>query len=227
MGETVTPWSFASRLKGTKKGNPKGKLKEKMESYGTLSEPLVVEAELSTRVAELKSEVRSGKWMVLLGLFVSMIFCIATFAMVCVATEYTKEVVVIDSALMDKKTSTIVSTREHEEEINDPINNAAGVKWITFFHNDGGITRTMVYGYEKVKCTAETAEDNCVDGFHYIFNTADGDYAAKPVIDADFKPAITFRPVADDFLKSVKANTPASSEGSFASGYEHGAKLFN
>merc|ERR1711865_736182 len=109
MGETVTPWSFASRLKGTKKGNPKGKLKEKMESYGTLSEPLVVEAELSTRVAELKSEVRSGKWMVLLGLFVSMIFCIATFAMVC--------------------------TREHEEEINDPINNAAGVKWITFFHN--------------------------------------------------------------------------------------------
>merc|ERR1711865_1089983 len=119
--------------------------------------------------------------------------------MVCVATEYTKEVVVINSALTDKRTNTILSTREHEEEINDPINNAAGVKWITFFHKDGGITRTMVYG----------------------------DDAAFPVIDTDFKPAVTFRPVADDFLKSVKANTPASSEGSFASGYEHGAKLFN
>merc|ERR1711865_260035 len=226
MGETVTPWSFASRLKGTKKGNPKGKLKEKMESYGTLSEPLVVEAELSTRVAELKSEVRSGKWMVLLGLFVSMIFCIATFAMVCVATEYTKEVVVIDSALMDKKSSTIVSTREHEVEIEDPINNAAGVKWITFFQDDGGSTRNMVYGYEKLKCTAESAEENCVDGFHYIFNTAVGDYAAKPVIDADFNAKVSFTPVSADFLKTVKAGSTYSSEGSFASGYEHGPKLF-
>jgi len=198
----------------------------KMDSYGTLSEPLVVEPELTLKVAELKGEVRSGKWMVVLGLVVAMIFCAATFAMVCVATEYTKEVVVIDSALTDKKTNTILSTREHEEEIADPINNAAGVKWITFFHTDGGITRTMVYGYEKAKCTKQTEKENCVDGFHYIFQTADGDYAAIPVFD-DFKPSVTFRPVADDFLKNVKAQNPASSEGSYASGYENGAKLFN
>jgi len=197
-----------------------------MDSYGTLSEPLVVEPELSLRVAELKSEVRSGKWMVILGLMVACVFCAATFAMVCVATEYTKEIVVIDSALTDKKTNSIVATREHEEEITDPITGAAGVKWITFFHNDGGITRTMVYGYEKLHCSAETKEDNCVDGFHYIFNTADGAYAAKPTIDADFKASVSFMPVSEDFLKTVKADTVPSSEGSFASGYEHGAKLF-
>merc|ERR1712054_382067 len=199
----------------------------KMDSYGTLSEPLVVEPELTLKVAELKGEVRAGKWMVILGLVVAMVFCAATFAMVCVATEYTKEVVVINSALTDKKSNTIVSTREHEEEIPDPINNAAGVKWITFYHQDGGITRTMVYGYEKVKCTEQTAEENCVDGFHYIFNTADGDYAASPVIDTDFNPSVTFRPVAEDFLKTVKASAVPSSQNSFASGYENGPKLFN
>lgn len=198
-----------------------------MESYGTLAEPLVVEPQLSTKVNELKNEVRSGKWMVLLGLSVAMIFCIATFAMVCVATEYTKEVVVINSALMDKKTNSIVSTREHEETIADPIGNAAGVKWVTFFHQDGGITRTMVYGYEKVKCTTLTAEENCVDGFHYIFNTADGDYAANPVIDADFNAQVSFVPVSSDFLKTVKSGSVQDAEGSFASGYEHGPKLFN
>lgn len=196
-------------------------------SYGTLSEPLVVEPELTLKVAELKGEVRSGKWMVVLGLVVAMVFCAATFAMVCVATEYTKEVVVINSALTDKRTNSVLSTREHEEEIADPINNAAGVKWVTFYHKDGGITRTMVYGYEKVKCTKETEQEICVDGFHYIFNTADGDYAAFPVIDTDFKPSVSFRPVADDFLKNVKAQAPVSSEGSFASGYEQGASLFN
>jgi len=35
---------------------------------------LVVEPELTLKVAELKGEVRSGKWMVVLGLVVAMVF---------------------------------------------------------------------------------------------------------------------------------------------------------
>mmetsp|Transcript_28663 Transcript_28663/g.34820 ORF Transcript_28663/g.34820 Transcript_28663/m.34820 type:complete len:203 (+) Transcript_28663:74-682(+) len=189
--------------------------------YGTLSEPLVVESEVAQDVAELKSEVRTGKWMVLFGLAIACVFCVATFAMVCVATEYSKEVTIINSALIDKKTNNVVSTREHEEIIQDPIKNGSGVKWLTFYSADGGITRAEVSGFEQVTCTEATKEKYCVDGEHYFFKTILGSYAATPVINKDFEASVKFAPVDDEFVMAAKAEATKSDKHAFATGYHN------
>jgi len=192
--------------------------------YGTLSEPLVVESEISHDVIELKSEVRTGKWMVIFGLAIACVFCVATFAMVCVATEYSKEVVIVNSALTDKKTNNVVSTREHEEIINDPIKNGSGVKWLTFYSPDGGITRAEVSGFEQVTCADSTKDKFCVDGEHYFFKTILGTYAATPVMTKDFESSVKFSPVDEDFVAAAKAAAVNSDKHSFATGY-HNPKL--
>jgi len=192
--------------------------------YGTLSEPLVVESEVTHDVIELKSEVRTGKWMVIFGLAVACVFCVATFAMVCVATEYSKEVVIINSALTDKKTNNVISTREHEEIINDPIKNGSGVKWLTFYSPDGGITRAEVSGFEQVSCTEQTQEKYCVDGEHYFFKTILGTYAATPVMNKDFEASVKFAPVDDELVAAAKAEAVNADKHSFATGY-HNARL--
>lgn len=189
--------------------------------YGTLSEPLVLESEISSEVSNLKSEVRAGKWMVLLGLAIACVFCVATFAMVCVATEYSKEVVIVNSALTDKKTNHVVSTREHEEIIEDPISNGSGVKWLTFYSPDGGITRAEVSGFEQVSCAEATKEKYCVDGEHYFFKTILGSYAAAPVINKDFEASVKFYPVDDEFVMAAKAEATKSDKHAFATGYHN------
>merc|ERR1712054_334313 len=187
--------------------------------YGTLSEPLVVESDVAVDVTELKAEVRMGKWMVLFGLTIACVFCVATFAMVCVATEYSKEVIIVNSALTDKKTNNVVSTREHEEIINDPLKNGSGVKWLTFYSADGGITRAEVSGFEQVPCGDLTKDKVCVDGDHYFFKTILGTYAATPVMTKDFESSVKFIPVDDDFVSAAKAASTNDDKHSFATGY--------
>jgi len=188
--------------------------------YGTLSEPLVVESDVAVDVTELKAEVRMGKWMVLFGLTIACVFCVATFAMVCVATEYSKEVIIVNSALTDKKTNTVVSTREHEEIINDPLKNGPGVKWLTFYSPDGGITRAEVSGFEQIPCADSTKEKFCVDGEHYFFKTILGTYAGVPSMTKDFESTVKFSPVDDDFVAAAKAAAPTGGRHSFATGYQ-------
>jgi len=192
------------------------------KQYGTLSESLVVEPLLAKEVIELKSEIRYGKRMILLGLLFASVFCVATFAMVCVATEYSKEVVVLNSALVDKKTNTVLSTREHEEIIEDPLTHAGGVRWLTFHSQDGGITRAEVTGFEKLDCKVSETEDNkCVSGFYYIFKTSFGDYAASMGFNPDTLEATTsFVPVEADWVESVKAESSVPKSNAVASGYE-------
>jgi len=185
-------------------------------SYGTLSEPLVVEPEVARSVAALKGEMKSTKLMVVFGLFLSCVFCIATFAMVCVATEYSKEVTVINSALTDKRTQQVLSTREHEELITDPVTFANGIRWLTFKSSDGGMTRAEVNGFEKVQCESG---DYCLDGFHYVFHTAFGDYVADETADG-----YTFKAVEDSFVHMAKAASPAQAQGTYATGYDAPAK---
>jgi len=185
-------------------------------AYGTLSEPLVVEPELANQVFNLKNEVRSTKWMVVFGLVFACVFCVATFAMVCVATEYSKEVTVIDSALTDKKTQQVLSTREHEEIISDPVTYANGIRWLTFSSSDGGISRAEVNGFENVQCK-ESSAPHCIENFHYVFHTAFGDYAASLTPEGEF----TFVPVEDDFVAAAKDAAPKSSaRDTYATGYD-------
>lgn len=186
------------------------------KQYGTLSEPLVVENTPLT----LDAPSKTGKFAIVFGLIIATAFCIATFAMVCVATEYSKELVVVNSALVDKKTQQVVSTREHEEEIVDPIKGAAGVKFLTFESKDGSITRAEIMAFEKVKCNAQTKSVHCVEGSHYFFKTILGIYAAEPVINSDFEASYTFTPVEDSFYESTKASDKSSkSDNMVGSGY--------
>jgi len=195
--------------------------------YGTLTEPLVVESELNADVKQLKSQVNNGKWIMIFGLIVACVFCVATFAMVCVATEYSKELVIVDTALTDKKTQQVVSTREHEQVITDPITGAAGVKALTFYTSDGGVTRAEVMAFEKVPCNAATKAVNCVDGSHYFFKTVLGVYAATPVINDDFESSFSFAPVDTSFYESAKSTKVKKlDEASFASGYHKMANMF-
>lgn len=170
--------------------------------------PLVVEgearqsAQLRSKIAELVSEVRVGKFLVLVGLFCTVMFCAVTFGIVCAATEYSKEVSIFESALIDRKTSQVVATRNHEQAIENPLqaHSAPGVQWITMMHSDGGLTRRRVNGYRRVKC-ANTINCN-EDGFDYYFLTSTGAYAGVWSNDK-----LSFNPVEASVFESNDMST--------------------
>lgn len=178
-------------------------------SYGTsvaeLDAPLIVESEyreqasFNGKLNGLLAELRVGKALVIAGLVLTMLLCSVTFGVVCTALEYSKETYVAEGALMDRATDAVVSTREHEEYIEDPLNaeSAQGVQWLTLKHADGGLSRRRVTGYTRSKCI--TVDDNCnVDGYHYFFMTTSGPYAGT------YKAhGLSFVPVQEEYVKQA------------------------
>merc|ERR1711988_1142750 len=146
--------------------------------------PLVVESEsrenasIREKLSELVAELRVGKSLVFLGLVFTILLCAVTFGVVCFALEYSKETYVMEGALTDRATNQVVSTRVHEEVIENPLHPdyAMGVQWTTIMHADGGMSRRRVNGYQRTKCIVEDEYCN-VDGYNYFFMTTTGPYA--------------------------------------------------
>merc|ERR1711865_971575 len=130
--------------------------------------PLVVESEareqasIKEKLTELVGELRVGKSLVFLGLVFTILLCAVTFGVVCFALEYSKETYVMEGALTDRATNQVVSTRVHEEVIENPLHAdyAMGVQWITIMHSDGGMSRRRVNGYQRTKCIVQ--DENCL-----------------------------------------------------------------
>lgn len=170
--------------------------------------PLVVESELREqaslreKLSELVTELRVGKSLIFLGLVFTILLCAVTFGIVCFALEYSKETYVMEGALTDRSTHQVVSTRVHEEVIENPLHAdyAMGVQWITIMHSDGGMSRRRVNGYQRSKCVV--VDENCnTDGFNYFFMTTTGPYAGA------FKPhGLAFTPVDMDVVQAAQGS---------------------
>merc|ERR1711988_326185 len=157
-------------------------------SYGTAGvdgyAPLISENEsreqgsLGHKLSGIVNELRVGKALLIAGLVFTMLVCAMTFGVVATALEYSKETYVAAGALTDRATDQVVSTREHEEEIENPLHpdSAGGVQLLTLSHADGGVSRRRVNGYTTVKCIQKDEFCN-IDGNNYFFFTATGPYA--------------------------------------------------
>lgn len=153
-------------------------------SYGTA--PVVVESDVErmqcfrvqSSLSELISEVRLGRSLMLMGLFVTVLMCASTFVMVVMATNYSKETVIVSGVMTDKATNNVVSTREHEEVIADPLSltGSQGVKRITVSSKDGSLFSHKVESASRVKCVPEHMDICAKDGFHYLFETGRGTF---------------------------------------------------
>jgi hypothetical protein len=169
--------------------------------------PLVVEAEmreqatLRQKISELVSEMRVGKSLVFMGLVFTVLMCAVTFGVVCFALEYSKETYVLESAMVDRNTNEVVSTRVHEEVIPNPLHEdfAMGVQWITIMHPDGGLTRRRVNGYQRTVCTVKDANCN-EDGFNYFFMTSTGAFAGTYQ-----KHGLNFAPVDESVIPQTQS----------------------
>eukprot|EP00239_Pterosperma_sp_CCMP1384_P011348 CAMPEP_0197865332 /NCGR_PEP_ID=MMETSP1438-20131217/43595_1 /TAXON_ID=1461541 /ORGANISM="Pterosperma sp., Strain CCMP1384" /LENGTH=216 /DNA_ID=CAMNT_0043483785 /DNA_START=787 /DNA_END=1437 /DNA_ORIENTATION=- len=170
--------------------------------------PLVVESEareqasIREKLTELVGELRVGKSLVFLGLVFTILLCAVTFGVVCFALEYSKETYVMEGALTDRATNQVVSTRVHEEVIENPLHAdyAMGVQWITIMHSDGGMSRRRVNGYQRTKCIVQ--DENCnIDGYNYFFMTTTGPYAGT------FKShGLAFTPVSEEVVQKAQGN---------------------
>lgn len=170
--------------------------------------PLVVESEareqasIREKLTELVGELRVGKSLVFLGLVFTILLCAVTFGVVCFALEYSKETYVMEGALTDRTTNQVVSTRVHEEVIENPLHAdyAMGVQWITIMHSDGGMSRRRVNGYQRTKCAVQDEFCN-IDGYNYFFMTTTGAYAGT------YKShGLTFTPVSDEVVSKSQAS---------------------
>jgi len=161
--------------------------------YSTFQEdattPLVV-------VEDLKTQVKTARASFLAMLFVLLGFIVATFALVVVAIEHSKEFGVVNSALTDKSTGEVLSLHKHEEVIDDVFapGAAPGVEWITITGEDGSMTRTQVMAFEKKECQ-HISDPTCVDGYHFYFHTILGCFCATRFIDHDLEAQTHFVPV--------------------------------
>merc|ERR1711912_5700 len=177
--------------------------------------PLVVESEsrenasVREKLSELVAELRVGKSLVFLGLVFTILLCAVTFGVVCFALEYSKETYVMEGALTDRVTNQVVSTRVHEEVIENPLHPdyAMGVQWITIMHSDGGMSRRRVNGYQRTKCVADDEFCN-VDGYNYFFMTTTGPYAGT------FKAhGLAFTPVDNEVVVRAQGHANAPQVG--------------
>jgi len=160
------------------------------------------------KIAEMKADVKNSRRMVLVGVAVSVLFCMMTFGMCVLAMERSKEFVVVNSVLVDSVANQPVATRKHEAIIDDPLNSksAAGVEFISMYYADGSMARYQVNGFTKAACKSE--DKQCVDGHKYVFHTPQGDFVGHPTMDKNGSPYLTFSPDTEGVVKRSLLATP-------------------
>lgn len=166
-----------------------------MSSYGTAASMRADEPLLVSQVESIREGTSSMKRILLAGLVVMAIFTAAIFGMVVTAIEHSKEISVHQSALYDRASLNVASTRSHEEVIENPLSaeGAAGVKYINMGSTlDGSASRYVVTGYSSHPCKSGA------DGFCYTFNTALGDFAGEHITGVDGEKTVTFRALSDE-----------------------------
>eukprot|EP00239_Pterosperma_sp_CCMP1384_P002206 CAMPEP_0197843926 /NCGR_PEP_ID=MMETSP1438-20131217/903_1 /TAXON_ID=1461541 /ORGANISM="Pterosperma sp., Strain CCMP1384" /LENGTH=350 /DNA_ID=CAMNT_0043454403 /DNA_START=26 /DNA_END=1074 /DNA_ORIENTATION=+ len=138
---------------------------------------------MERKLQAVKREVASSKRTALLCVFIACLFCFVNFAIVFVATEYSKDTYVQASALVDKRSAKVVSVCEHEEHLQNALSadGLLGVRWISSEKADGEVYRHRVDGLDKWPCNEGTKF--CTEGHQYFFTTSTGAVFAGSVKD--------------------------------------------
>jgi len=170
-----------------------------------------VEARMALRVqsslSELVAEVKFGRSLMMTALFTVFLLCASTFTMVVLATNYSKETVIVSGVMTEKATNNVVATAEHTEVIPSPLslNGAQGVKRITISKTDGTIISHRVESASRVSCKGLPAsfQDVCnTDMYFYLFDTNRGTYAGL-----DTPAGLKFQLLPAGEVDAIKANS--------------------
>jgi len=196
-------------------------------SYGTNPAKLDNDVErmqavrVQNSLSELISEVKLGRSLMMMALFVSVLLCASTFTMVVLATKYSSDTVIVGGVMTDKATNNVVSTAEHNEIIAQPLtlNGAQGVKRVTISRPDGSLISHRVESASRVSCKSSSAShmDICnEDGFHYLFETGRGTFVGTSNTNG-----LKFTLVDDETVNTIKGQAPRAkvSKASGKSGF--------
>jgi len=160
-------------------------------------------------ITELVSEIKFGRSLMMMALFVTVLLCASTFTMVVLATNYSKETVVVNGVLTEKATDAVVSTAEHTEVIPQPLslNGAQGVKRVVIAGDDGSLISHRVESASRYSCkgSAHSQRSMCnTDGFFYLFETNRGTFLGQN------QNGLRFNLIDDSTATGIKAGQQAT-----------------
>lgn len=156
----------------------------------------------SQEASELVKEASSSKRTTLTALCMLIVLVLATFGLIVLATEYSKEMSVVAGSLYDKSTGQVVSTRCHMSPV-DPFSvNQANLKWITVSSGNSA-SKYQVVGSTQSPC--DEVSDSCIDGFRSTYQTQHGYFLAS----LDSVGSYTFTQVVNMEHPAVAASTKA------------------
>merc|ERR1712028_217756 len=103
---------------------------------------------------------------------------------------------IVNGALVDTMTSSVVATRQHETEVSNAltVEGAPNVQFITTYGPDGSYKREAVYGFTRQACESVQCFSESDDGFNYIYTTESGAQLLAERSWTKGAPAVKFSP---------------------------------